>query len=309
MANQAPVYFPYISVVHVIAKSEKIEKLQKYITNLEADGDRLSRQLVIANSYRACFDTRIQNPVFMVTLDCKINYGNKAFRKMTGLTEDELGRAPDCTQLLDCDRFRKGRCLLKECFESKQAIDGFACDFVNSADRRFKLVVDVLPILNVANNEVLGGIEIFREVIEDTQLQYLMFGLNGQEYGVSIKKLRCVISMVEINHVANLPAHVLGVINLRGEIIPVIGIKERLGLTAQGSAERPAIIILDTADKTGKKPLGFIVDQVNSVVTINARDIESPAETGFGTLDNLIAGIAKVGGQTKILLDVSQAMA
>ncbi len=72
-------------------KTRTIEKLRKYIANVEADGDRLNRELTIANSFRLCFDS-VANPLFMVSTTFEIDFVNKAFVDFVGSTAEELAR-------------------------------------------------------------------------------------------------------------------------------------------------------------------------------------------------------------------------
>jgi purine-binding chemotaxis protein CheW len=286
-------------------KSTKIEKLKKYILNVEMDGDRLNKELVIANSYRNCFDS-ITNPLFMVNTALEISYANKAFFEITGSSPAILQQQATCSDFLQCGRFRE-KCLLKECFEKKEPITGFQCKFVNSADRRFRLVVDALPIHNIATGEILGGIEVFREVVEDTTTKYLMFGLAGQEFGISTKNLREVISMVEITAMPDTPSYVRGLINLRSQVIPIIDMNRRLGFQQGNTSTGNLIIVLEA--KTAGRPMvfGIIVDQVNEIRAINAHDVEQMPSVGAGAsaVQNCkpyIAGVAKHNDRATILL-------
>jgi len=286
-------------------KSRKIEKLKTYISNVEADGDRLSKELVIANSYRNCFDS-ITNPLFMVNDALEINFANKAFFEMTGSSPEILHQQATCSDFLQCGRFRD-KCLLRECFEKKTPINGFRCKFISKAERKFSLVVDALPIYNIATGEILGGIEVFREVVEDTTTKYLMFSLAGQEFGISTKNLREVISMVDITAMPDASDYMRGLINLRGEVIPIIDMNKRLGFQQETPSEGNVIIVLEGKMATRKMIFGIVVDLINEIRAINAHDVENmpsvgTSESGGQNYKQYISGVAKIDNRATILL-------
>ena len=168
-------------------------------------------------------------------------------------------------------------------------------------------MVDALPIHNIATGEILGGIEVFREVVEDTTTKYLMFSLAGQEFGISTKNLREVISMVEITAMPDTPDYVRGLINLRSQVIPIVDMNRRLGLQQGNPSTGNLIIVLEA--KTAERPMvfGIIVDQVNEIRAINAHDVERLPSVGTGASEDLncrryIAGVAKQGDRATILL-------
>ncbi len=285
------------------AQAKKIEKLKKYIANVEADGDRLGRELVIANSYKICFDS-ITNPLFMVDTSYHIHYANNAFLDITNSSPEILQARPACSEFLNCTHFRN-RCLLKECFAEKRGIKGFKCSFFNTAERQFTFVVDALPIHNIATNEILGGFEIFREIVEDTLMKCLMFMLSDQEFGVSIKKLKCIIPMQKITPVPKLPDYVRGVIDLRGQVIPIFDLNCRLGFDQIELSDRQRIIIMESKVGDETKAFGFIVDQVIDIRTINAKDIEPAQSVDYMGSLNYIAGIAKVDKSARVIIDTA----
>lgn len=282
-------------------KTRKIEKLKKYVSNLEADGDRLNDQLLIANSYKNCFNS-IVNPVFMVDQSLQINYANSAFFDMTATSPEVLRKTPKCSDILNCDVFRD-TCLLKQCFEEDRIISGQKCNFVNSAERKFSLVVDAFSIKNIATNEILGGFEVFREVFEDTVRKYLLFSLSGEEYGINIKRVKEIISMIPVVTVPNLPDSILGVIDLRGQIVPVINIKKKLTIANSETSTKSCMIITEATVNNESKNFAFVADRVNDILNLNAKDIE-PAPSILANLKtDYIYGIAKVKNDTKILID------
>ncbi|MBF0500608.1 MAG: purine-binding chemotaxis protein CheW [Candidatus Riflebacteria bacterium] len=290
-------------LINLEKQTKKVEKLKHYISNLEADGDRLNHELAIANSNKVAFES-IGNPMFMCSPQKGFKYANIAFYEMTDTSKDLIEAKGSCCEFLNCSAFRD-RCLLEECFSSKKPIIGYECNFISSSERKFKMSVDAHPLINVATGELLGGIEIFRNVIEDTLSKYLLFELAGQEYGIDIKRLNCIISMVNISPVVNVSPYVLGVIDYRNKAITIIDLHTRLGLNRKNVSDKSSILILETKVDGQTKLLGIIADQVKCILSILAQDVVAPKIGVFANAEYLV-GIAVVGDGTRIILDVDQ---
>ena len=286
------------------AKSKKIEKLQKYIANLEADGDRLNDKLVIANSFRDCF-ALANSPLMMTDENLAITFANKAFYEMTDTTPEILTRKTMCGELLRCQLFRK-ECLLKRCFESGKMIPASHCNLETPSQRRFHMVVDAFPIKNIASNRLIGGIEFYREVFEDTRRKYIMFVLCGDDYGMEAEKLKEIIRMTTIVPVQGVPDYVEGVINLRGEVIPVVNLQKRLGLMTKEHPITIYPIILICMLLSSKQHVGILVDEVREVVTLDINNMEKCVDWGYLSTPELIQGVAKLKDEVQILINVDK---
>jgi purine-binding chemotaxis protein CheW len=137
---------------------------------------------------------------------------------------------------------------------------------------------------------------------DGTQDMFLTFAV-GEDYGVGISYVTEIINVQAVTEVPELPAYIKGIINLRGKIIPVMDVRVRFNKEPQAYNERTCIIVVDIGD-TG---IGLIVDMVREVLHISGEDIVPPAEAGkdFGG-NRYISGIARTGGQTKLLLDIER---
>jgi len=282
-------------------KTKKIEKLAKYIANLETDGDRLNRELIVANSHKTCFES-ITNPLFMVNSSLQIEFVNKAFCDFIGSTPEEFQSKPSCSEVLNCGTFRK-RCLLKECFATKEHITGVKCSFVSAAGRKFAFLADALPIHNIATSEILGGFEIFREVDEDTVRKYLMFESGDHQYGVDVKWLKCIVRLPAITPMVNVSDHVRGVINLRGQIIPIYDLNCILGLKPMESSERQCVLVFEGKAQGETRSFGFVVDQVCEIRAISAKEIEPAPDVCGNRVGTFVAGILKIDRQARVIID------
>ena len=134
--------------------------------------------------------------------------------------------------------------------------------------------------------------------------KYLTFTLSGEDYGISILKIKEIIGILPITPVPQTPGYVKGVINLRGQVIPVIDLRLKFEMKPIDYTERTCIIVVEITDQRGILQIGIVVDAVSEVLNIKAENIEdTPA---FGTKLNIdfILGMAKFENNIKILLDI-----
>jgi purine-binding chemotaxis protein CheW len=134
--------------------------------------------------------------------------------------------------------------------------------------------------------------------------KYLTFQLAGEGYGIGILKVREIIGMLPVTPVPQTPLFLKGVINLRGQVIPVVDLRLKFGLPEEEYTERTSIIVVEVKGLTGNIPIGIVVDTVSEVINIQAHEIE-PAPAFGSTIDmNFILGMAKTGDGVKILLNI-----
>ena len=138
--------------------------------------------------------------------------------------------------------------------------------------------------------------------------KYLTFALAGEEYGLPVLCVREIIKMMDITEVPQVPAHVKGVLNLRGKVIPVIDLRLKFGFAAGEVSERNCIIVVEVAAASGRALMGVVVDHVSEVVNIAVEEIEQTPEFGDRVRTDFIKGLAKVKGTVKILLDLDRVL-
>jgi purine-binding chemotaxis protein CheW len=134
--------------------------------------------------------------------------------------------------------------------------------------------------------------------------KYLTFSLGAEEYGLPVLKVREIIKVMDITPVPQVPAHVRGVINLRGKVIPVIDLRAKFSLPAQDYTERTCIVVVDVALKKERVMLGVVVDAVSEVLNITAAEIDQTPQFGDQVTTDYMLGLAKVKNTVKILLDL-----
>lgn len=137
--------------------------------------------------------------------------------------------------------------------------------------------------------------------------RYLTFVLGHESYGIGVLTVREIIRLTEITAVPQLPAHVKGVINLRGKVIPIIDLRCKFNLAQIETTERTCIVVVQIRSDSGARSLvGLIVDAVEEVVNVSPNDVESTPNFGGKIHANYILGMAKIGKRVKTLLDVDR---
>ncbi len=140
---------------------------------------------------------------------------------------------------------------------------------------------------------------------EDTQHgRYLTFAVGEEVYGIGIGMVTEIVGLQPITTMPEMPDYIMGIINLRGKIIPVMDMRRRFHKEPLDYNDRTCIIVLDIHDVS----VGLIVDHVNEVSTINDEDIAPPPDYGSGIENKFISGIGKTDGEVKLLLDTEKLM-
>ena len=127
---------------------------------------------------------------------------------------------------------------------------------------------------------------------------YLTFELAAEGYGLEIRNVIEIIGIQPVTRVPDMPAHVIGVLNLRGKVIPIIDVRLRFNLELRDYDERTCIIVVDVDGNS----VGLVVDKVNEVVDIPDSNIEPAPAAGNGR-NNYIQGLGKIDQHVKILLN------
>ncbi|OPJ61902.1 chemotaxis protein CheW [Clostridium oryzae] len=134
---------------------------------------------------------------------------------------------------------------------------------------------------------------------EDTQKdKYLIFEIEKEFYGVEIRYVTEIIGIHPITEVPEVPDYIMGIINLRGKIIPVMDVRIRFKKEFKNYTDRTCIIIVDMNDVS----VGLIVDGVAEVISISEENVVQPPEFN-GTYNKYIKGIGKAGDSVKLILD------
>jgi len=138
--------------------------------------------------------------------------------------------------------------------------------------------------------------------------KFLTFTLGNEEYGVPVLKVREIIKVMDITQVPQVPDYVLGVINLRGKVIPVIDLRRKFGFAATEHTERTCIIVVDVDLSSMRVMMGVVVDSVSEVLNVTETEIEQTPEFGGRVTTEYLLGLAKVKDSVKILLDLDRVL-
>ncbi len=147
-----------------------------------------------------------------------------------------------------------------------------------------------------------------RQAAGDLAGKYLTFALGAEEYGLPVLKVREIIKVMDITQVPQMPAHVRGVINLRGKVIPVIDLRLKFGFPQQAYTERTCIIVVDVALQGMSVMMGIVVDSVSEVLNVTGAEIDQAPEFGDRVTTDYMLGLAKVKGTVKILLALDKVL-
>jgi purine-binding chemotaxis protein CheW len=140
--------------------------------------------------------------------------------------------------------------------------------------------------------------------VAQEERQLVIFDLAGEAYGVDINAVQGIIRMQTITKVPRTPDFVEGVINLRGEVIPVVDLRKRFGLTATDETKDSRIVVV----YIGEQQVGMVVDAVTEVLRIAADSIEPPSSVITSADSAYLLGIAKLEDRLITLLDLEQAL-
>ncbi len=138
--------------------------------------------------------------------------------------------------------------------------------------------------------------------------KYLTFALAHEEYGLEILKVREIIGYMDITVVPQMPHFVKGVINLRGQIIPITDLRAQFGMEAAEVTEQTCIIVVEVSRDGCKYSYGIIVDRVLEVLDIAGENIEESPQFGKAVNTNFILGIGKADESVIILLDIDRVL-
>lgn len=138
--------------------------------------------------------------------------------------------------------------------------------------------------------------------------KYLTFALGPEEYGLEILKVREIIGYMSITAVPQMPDYVKGVINLRGQVIPVIDLRAKFGMETTSVTDATCIIVVEITQNGRECSTGIIVDRVEEVLDIDGGNIEQAPEFGSSVNTDFIMGMGKIGETVKILLDIDRVL-
>ncbi|GAA03539.1 MULTISPECIES: chemotaxis protein CheW [Photobacterium] len=144
--------------------------------------------------------------------------------------------------------------------------------------------------------------EIQKDGANDQVLQWVTFQLEDETYGINVMQVREVLRYSEIAPVPGAPDYVLGIINLRGNVVTVIDTRSRFGLMPGEISDNTRIVIIEAE----KQVIGILVDSVAEVVYLRSSEIDSTPSVGTEESAKFIQGVSNREGQLLILVDLNK---
>lgn len=137
---------------------------------------------------------------------------------------------------------------------------------------------------------------------QEERIQYIVVKFGDEQYGIDIKYIDNIVRMQRITRVPKVQSYIKGVINLRGEVIPVVSIRLKMGLSEDVLTKKTRIIIirLDNGEI-----IGMLVDEVKEVVTLETSQIEKVAYDSSDEKTNYLSGVGKDKEELISLLDMN----
>jgi len=144
---------------------------------------------------------------------------------------------------------------------------------------------------------------------EDGLDQYLSFKLADEEYGVDILKVQEIKGWEGVTSIPNMPDYVLGVINLRGTVVPIIDLRKHFELETIPFGKTTVVIVVCVNDEEhGQRTMGIVVDAVSEVHNIAMTDLKPAPEFGSACSTESIKGLATQDNKMLIMLDIDHLM-
>jgi purine-binding chemotaxis protein CheW len=139
--------------------------------------------------------------------------------------------------------------------------------------------------------------------------QFLTFVLEREEYGVEILRVQEIKGWEGVTRVPHTPRWLLGVMNLRGTVVPVVDLRTRFGMPTVKFGPGNVVIVVRVQVARGEKTVGVVVDGVSEVYGFDVADINPPPEVRGAVEPTLIAGLASTDDKTVMLLDIDRLVA
>ncbi len=146
------------------------------------------------------------------------------------------------------------------------------------------------------------GVEVKNDASNDEVLQWVTFQLEEETYGINVMQVREVLRYTEIAPVPGAPDYVLGIINLRGNVVTVIDTRSRFGLIEGELTDNTRIIVIESE----RQVIGILVDSVAEVVYLRSSEIDTTPSVGTDESTKFIQGVSNRDGNLLILVDLNK---
>jgi purine-binding chemotaxis protein CheW len=139
-----------------------------------------------------------------------------------------------------------------------------------------------------------------------TTAQYITFRLGDELFAINVTQVREVLDLIQITRVPTAPEYMRGVVNVRGNAIPVVDLRLKFGLPKAADTVQSRIVVLELDLDNEKVILGGLADSVHEVIELEPNQIEEPPRIGMRWRTDLIQGMGKRGEEFIIILDINR---
>jgi purine-binding chemotaxis protein CheW len=146
------------------------------------------------------------------------------------------------------------------------------------------------------------------EKVTEELEQYLTFVLDSEEYGVPILSVRGIQGWEKTTPIPNAPEYVMGIINLRGEVVPIIDLRRRFGLESVEYSANTVVIVVRIEQGGSEKTVGLVVDAVADVHDIKSDDLRESPDFGSDLKQEYVSSLGLIGEKMVIILDINKIM-
>ena len=136
--------------------------------------------------------------------------------------------------------------------------------------------------------------------------QVLTFVLGDETYGVDILRVQEIRGWSAVTKIPHAPPHVLGVLNLRGSIVPIVDLRMRFALDRAEYTAVTVIIVMSVVTPAGRRDFGVVVDGVSDVVDVNSAEVKPAPELGSRGATDYLLGLASIAERMVVLLDIDR---
>lgn len=137
---------------------------------------------------------------------------------------------------------------------------------------------------------------------ESVAREVLAFKLGEEEYGIDIQSVQELRGYEAVTRIANAPPYLMGVVNLRGIIVPIMDLRVKFGIGAPRYDQFTVVVIVNVASRT----VGMVVDGVSDVITLTAEQLRPPPELGAMVATGYLVGMGVLDDRMLILVDVAR---
>lgn len=139
-----------------------------------------------------------------------------------------------------------------------------------------------------------------------TENQFVTFRINEEFFAINVFKTREILEVPDITKVPGMPEMIRGVINIRGDVVPVLDLKLKFGEGKTEFKQNTAIIVTEIEREQDKVSIGILVDSANEVVTLESDQVEPPPKLGVFIDNSYILGMGKINDAFIVLLNIDK---